>query len=176
MCYASPGPRCSSHARQKVNSLQSKIDDSKQNISDLKFKENSLVEQNKDNPTQKNDKALASLRKKINKEEAKVRHYFAEKKEADKAYNTTPEGQNVLQQKIRNAKAKGDTKMVNHYTTQLNRGIAKRSWSMSAHKRIQASKKSGKTIRQIRGNFITFSDRSSNNTELVHDEEFLKAS
>lgn len=179
MCYTLPGPRCSNHASKTLTKAKEALENSEANVANLQYQTQFMSEYAKDYP---DDKKIVAKSKRIAQEfeKAKTNHKALAVKlnEAQKAYDTTPAGQEELQESINQEMRKPINQRNKQDIVELRRrektGHSKRTWSMLAYKRSQDAKK-GITVRQQRGSFITFTDRNESNQEVVHEKELVNS-
>ena len=168
MCYKAPGPRCSSHARAKLENLQAKVDNLSQQISDLQFERNVIKEKLSDNPhDQKLSQKLENTNKGIESKQETLQQQKTNLAQASKQYDSTPEGQKYLQDEI--DKYGNNSKSSKELRQRAQKGKMLRVWQKMAYQ----SKYQEQSVRERRGNFITMSDRDEVNTVIVHEEESL---
>lgn len=176
MCYPLPGPRCSPHAKARLEKLKERYDINHQNMVGIARERNAVrVALNADPESKKLKRSFASLTKRGALCKAKENELQEKVRLAQIEYDGTSKGQDELQEKLarlRQMGAPASKQMV--ISRRISKGRAKNFTRKFQYELAQIRKNTGKTTRERRGDFIGLTDRDST-TEIVEDRDILTA-
>ena len=161
MCYTLPGPRCSPHAKRKLDNLRARRDKKYDQLVTI-AKDRAVVRKDiKTNPSN------VRLRKRHDSLTARGSSVSSQLKDLDKKvrlaqidYDGTPEGQEELQAELNKMRKNGaSAKDCLVVSRRISRGRAKNFHRRTQLELIKTKASTGQSVRQRRGDFIGFSDR-----------------
>lgn len=177
MCYPLPGPRCSPHARTKLENTMKRRAKKHDQLVDIAKERASVRREIKANPNS------ARLRKRHDSLSRRGAVLSNQIKDLDKKvrleqidYDGTEQGQADLQETLESMRKSGATaKECLVISRRISRGRVKNFHRKAQLELIKTKKVTGQTIRQRRGDFIGFSDRDGTADEITHDYDLLTA-
>lgn len=181
MCYKRPGPRCSSHAGATLVKLESSHKELLTELRSTHAHYQEAMEKARAVPqgqqgTREAKNLLADaleLQSKTLKLKAESKVLAEKRRLAQRDYDGTKKGQKYLQEKIDNFdKVDGD---FSEFTQLMNRKTSSRmlySWRKNKLDLEKQEAKTGKTVKQQRGKFISLSDRDTTKATEMDDATF----
>lgn len=133
MCKIAPGPRCASHTRKNLRKARTRVAHA---LNDVR-ESSRLYDEVATNPEARNAQLLAA-RSRMEKSLESLRSAETEQQEAQKAYDSTPTGQEELQERITAAEELEDSEEVTALTARLDEAKATREAQMNANRILSA--------------------------------------
>lgn len=130
MCKPKPGPRCSGHMRIIFNKSKSEFNKARVDLLNAEKNEQRSIENGFDDVETRQNQVKV-LRQLFHAKQEK----FAENR---RLYDSTPEGQTMLEKKIESATAKGDTQAVYSLSVRLEEGKMLRKEQYDAYHKFLA--------------------------------------
>lgn len=129
MCKIAPGPRCASHTRKNLRKARTRVAHA---LNDVR-ESSRLYDEVATNPEARNAQLLAA-RARMEKSLESLRSAEVEQEEAQKAFDSTPTGQEELQDRINAAQELGDNDEVASLSARLAEAKETREAQMNANR------------------------------------------
>lgn len=175
MCYQLPGPRCSPHAKKRLEGTRSRIEEKHEKMVDIAKKRKVVQADLQKDPS---NKALRKSFNSLTKQGAQYKSQKDSLKEKARLeqidYDGTPGGQKDLNaelSKLKSTNAPASERM--KISTRISKGKSKNFTRKFMLEQKKLAENSGVSTKARRGNFISMSDRSPKNTEVVRDYDLL---
>lgn len=172
MCYKWPGPRCSNHAEKKLDKLKLSRESVRAELRTTytSFKEAS--QEFRENPESKSAARKAkSLHRKSRTLKNKLSELNSDIRLAQRDFDGTRKGQTSLKQELASFdKENGDFNDYADLTNRLSSGKMLYSWRKNQLRLQEEEAKTGKTLKERRGKFLTLSDRLDGDVMVIDPE------
>lgn len=171
MCYALPGPRCSPHARTKLEGLTSRRNEKAKQLREMVKELRDVRNELQASPSPRLQKRKDALNRRGSEVKAQVADLTEKVRLAQIDYDGTPQGQKELKEARESATtAKNSREMFRR----MSKGRAKNASRRHMMESINRSKAAGgKSLNAIRGNCIHLSNHDTANPEI--DQDLLSA-
>lgn len=163
MCYADPGPRCSGHAKTRLDKSNARLDNAKQGLKATMDTFTEAKAAAKANPDDmRAQRHVKTLYKNAMIEKEKYTTLRVKRDHQQRDYDGTPAGQKILNDQLEaheNGTSILNDKDVKAIRKQRLQGKMLYSWRKNQLDLKREEAKSGLTLKERRGKFLTFSDR-----------------
>lgn len=176
MCYPLPGPRCSPHAENRLENLQSRKGEAHTKLYEVAKERKDVRDSLRSEPDNaKLRRRYSTLTKQGAQLQAKEKDLKEKVRLAQIEYDGTPRGQKELSEEIARLKSSGaPASEIIKMDKRLSKGKAKNFTRKAQLELMREKERSGKNLKERRGDFIHFRDRSGSE-EVVEEFDLLTA-
>lgn len=170
MCYPLPGPRCSPHAKARLDNLRERREEKHAQLIDVAKKRTMVrVELMKNPDSKKLKRSYATLTKRGAALMTQEQELIEKIRLAQIEYDGTKQGQKKLNDDLARMKRSGaSAESCLKLSRRISKGRSKNFTRKFQLELAQTKAKTGKSLKERRGDFIGFSDRSGN--EVVEED------